>query len=389
MAKKPSKKKLDKWASEAALAALLKYSPEESGLTQLADDARSTYTQAVQQARGAGEGTIAAVDAATPRIQQIYDPTLAKVGQAGTLLSADLSKLTNAADSIKAGAALEAQTQIGNLGAARASTLTDLVQRKVAARQGVQYATENARSQFVTDLTKILKRRQDLAVEKGNFTALTDQQLRDAARAEQTRLDIAAGTNKQSERNSQRSSGIDPDTGKPIPGGELDPETKKGKNHGKVSATGATLLTGGEHRTAAKDLTKATSALETLDPEKDGRKDVAPLLKSGHKSQPVYTTDPTTGKRVQKLTKSGTPVATPEIPQVDELLAGAAMDQYYDGHISRATQKALADAGYSIKKLGLTTLAEYRKKHPGGDSTKRIGTGVKNLGNALGNALGG
>jgi hypothetical protein len=70
-------------------------------------------------------------------------------------------------------------------------------------------------------LEKVFERKQSLAQEKGAFTALTTQQLEEAARKEANHVRALNNARLgQSERNSVRTSGFDPNTGLPMPGGK-------------------------------------------------------------------------------------------------------------------------------------------------------------------------
>jgi hypothetical protein len=59
-----------RWASEAALQALIRFGPEESGLQALKQEARGTYRQTVRGARGAARGIVGEVKAVTPQTRK-------------------------------------------------------------------------------------------------------------------------------------------------------------------------------------------------------------------------------------------------------------------------------------------------------------------------------
>jgi hypothetical protein len=107
----------------------------------------------------------------------------------------------------------------------------------VSAREGAAFAVTNAASVRNSDLAKYNARYQALRQEKGAFEALTTATLTDDARQRRQQLRIAmaglrqrpdrrvaaagsqlAAQRAQSERNSLRSAGIDPKTGKADPG---------------------------------------------------------------------------------------------------------------------------------------------------------------------------
>ena len=366
MAKHKPKPKQSRWASEAAQQALLRFGPELSALKELQRTAESTYNSAVLAARGTAKDIKATIQNVRPGMTRVFDEAAARNAQIQAVPLGDIAG-ANIPASIKAGSALEQQTANSNLNQLRTTALTDLSQRKVQATQGAAFAQKQAQNQLVKDLTGILRRKQDLAKERGTFTALTTSQLTDAARERALKVRIQnlqnrgaaernAASNKQSERNSLRSAGIDPDTGKPIPGGKADPKAK----------AKAKLHTAGEHQTAKDAISKGIAALQTLDPDKSDRHGSAPLLISGHKSQQLYqtvpaptTTNPKGTKQVPRIV-NGVPVTTPDIPGVGSW-ATIAADVYYDGHLSRANQRKLQAAHYSVKELGLPTYGEWKR----------------------------
>lgn len=342
-----AKKRKSRFASEAALQSLVRFGPETSGLRELQREAESELATRVAQAHGSARGLEFAIGQARPQVAQTYDQAgLTQAALNQTLIGHDLAGLGNVADSIKAGAALEAASMGGRLNEAKSAALTDLSQRRVQARQGEQFAVQNAQDQFVDSVVKILQRKQDLAREKGAFTASTTGQLREVAQNRADKLTIAREGNQQSERNSKRSAGIDPDTGNPIPGGKLDPKQK-----------GPKLQTPQQHTAVADKVSQGMQALATLDPHKAERHEQAQLLVTGVKSMDVY--DPTSGKK--KISSAGTPVQTPEVPGIGGLLASVAADMYYDGHVSRKNQQRLNQARLSVRKLGLTSYGDWKR----------------------------
>jgi hypothetical protein len=114
---------------------------------------------------------------------------------------------------------------------------------------------------------------------------------------------------------------------------------------------------------------------------------------TGHKSQQLYDTvpaptaaNPKATKTVPRISPAGTPVTTPDVPAVNEW-ATIAADVYYDGHLSRANQKILANNGYSIKSLGLPTYAQWKKQ--GGRKPRSVSSSTSaNAGRAAAGAVG-
>lgn len=364
-----AKQRSRKWARQAALQTLLRFGPEESGLAELQRQAQENYSSAVQTAVGTRAGTVNAIDQATPEMASIYDQAgldQARTGQ--TLIGHDLAGLGSVADSIKGGAALEVATQLGNLSKARTQALGNLQTQRVAAVAGEGFAKQNAQRTLVSDLTKVLTRKQDLSREKGAFKALTYQQLQEAARKEAADLAKLNRTLTQQERNSIRSSGTDPTTGEPTQNAKT-AAAKESRQAAKDAKTakGEGRLSPEKHLAATEKLDDAMSWLRRLDPDKSDRHEVAPILATGVKQpavpgQQVY--DPATGDK--QLNKDGTPRMTAgrparEIPKAGALYATVAADIYYDGHLSRANEKRLRSAGFSLKRLGLPTYEQWRR----------------------------
>lgn len=385
MAKK--KKKPSRWASQAAVQALLRYGPQESALAELQRQAEGTYQTSLAQARGSGDMSVAQIQSAVPQTQAIFD----RASRQDQLANLFRSQITGGpagspADVLAQGSKIEQAQNLSNLGMARGQALNALTERKVAARSGVQYATENARQQFVSDLGKVLQQKADLAGQKGAYTSLTAQQLQDAADERAQALAIAEGQMSQSERNSIRSSGTDPDTGLPTTDAQISADKTANRNKGKVSGTGAPLLSTDKHLESRTALDRAIGLIARK--ESLGRRKVGRMLVNGQEGaegQQVFKKNEETGKMEPVYNPDGTKKTTggrPEVPSFDPLLVTAALDMHYDKHISRETQQKLSAAGYSIKRLGLTTYAQWKKaggRLPGKPG-RRTGGAIKQAG---------
>ena len=389
MAKKKTKKP-NRWASQAAVQALLRYGPQESALSELQRQAEGTYRTSLAQARGSGDMSVEQIKAAVPQTQQIFD----RASRQDQLANLFRSQITGGAagtpaDVLAQGSKIEQAQNLTNLGMARGQALNALTERKVAARSGVQYATENARQQFVSDLGKVLQQKADIAGQKGAYTSLTAQQLQDAADERAQALAIAEGQMSQSERNSLRSSGTDPDTGLPTTDAQISAdkasraeeirrEKERNRNRGKVSGTGAPLLSVDKHLSDRSEIERAMSIARRGKAAGRDRRKVGRGLLAGAPGGDVYDEPGEDGKRKPQFNQDGTKKQRPEIKPVEsQLLATAALDMEYDGHISRKTQRMLADAGYSIKRLGLTTYAQWKKtREPTRRGPKGSRTGV-------------
>jgi hypothetical protein len=382
-----AKRKPSRWASQAAQEAIVRFGPEESGLRELQNTIQQTLATDISAAHGAGTNIINSIDQAAPAIRQVYDQ--AGLDQAGIAsgLRQDTAGLGDVARTVKGAIAVEGARAANNIVGQRTAALTDLSQRRVAARAGENWQVQKARSTFATDLAKVLQRKIDLAREKGAFTAQTEGDLTQAQRDRDLKVKLENAGNQQSERNSLRTAGIDPNTGKPIKNGPLDPSSPRYKSKGgsgKDKATKASL-------SAARDaVQKGLAALGTLDPDKTARHDTAPLLVTGHKGQPIYdrVKGPTGATKQQpRLTRAGTPLVTPDIPSVGQW-ATIAADVYYDGHVSRENQVKLNRAGYSVKDLGLPTYGEWKRNQPSAGAARGRKRSLTAVAQALSGAVG-
>jgi len=349
-ASRRSRQPRNRFITQAGLEALLRFGPELSGLKELQRAAETNYRTRVGQARATARGTIDAVNRARPEVKKVYDRAgLEQARTASTLVGKDLAALGPVADSIKAGAALEQTVGLRHLQESRAAALTDLSTRRVQARQGQGFAVTNARRELVSELARIFERKQDLARERGAFTALTARQLRQAARERADRLAIAQGGWSQSERNSLRSAGIDPDTGRPIPGGRLDPRTDR-RPRPRASLE--------RHEMGVDAVGKAIATLRSLDParDRDNRRDLGDLLKTGQDAVPLLD------EQGKPRVKNGRALKTPKVPSIPQPWVRVALELYYDGRISESTRRWLRRNGYSVRQLGFTTQAQWDRR---------------------------
>ncbi|HEY4096154.1 MAG TPA: hypothetical protein VGM33_11605 [Baekduia sp.] len=375
-----SKSKSKRFVSDAALQALVKFGPQLDVLKQAQRQATSQYSSQVAQADAGRIGVQQSVDAAVPQVARIYDDAgLDAARTSNTLIGHDLAGLSGVADSIKAGAAAEAAAMGGRLGVAKASALTDLADRRVAAASGAVTAKRQAQSSLVDNLAKILQSQQDLTGQKGTFeaSALNDLIADDADRTQKTALNSA--DNSQSERNSLRSAGIDPDTGAPIPGGKLDPAAKKPKP--KYASTD-------KHIEYASDIHQIAS-IATKYKGKASREQIVERLQLGRPQETLYVNE--NGDKVpeaNKKDKGVQKVTRPSIPAFPaDIRMAAALDVALDGHLSRKTQKELQRQHFKVKDLNLPTYGQWRAQNP--PVSKKTRVAVKNAADTVQSLFGG
>jgi hypothetical protein len=186
-------RKRNRFVNQAALEALVRFGPELSGLKELQREAIMEYATGVKQAHGAARGTVGMIDQARPSVRKIYDDAGVSASQHASMLTGDVAALPGVANSIKAGAQLEATHSLAALRDAKSAALTDLQSRRVAAKEGEAFAVNRAHTELVDSLAKVLGRKQDLRREQGAFTALTAKELRQSAQERADNLAIARG----------------------------------------------------------------------------------------------------------------------------------------------------------------------------------------------------
>lgn len=364
-----------RWASEAALQALIRYGPEESGLRALKREARGTYRSTVRGARGAARGIVGEVRAVTPQTREAYDEAgLAAARTAHSVVDPALKGLPR--NSLTAAVKIEQGDFQRNLQESRAAELADLGSRRVSAREGAAFAVTNAAAERNASLAKIAERGLDLRREKGAFAASTMATLEDDARQRRQQLRIAlAGLQqsaqnsrrsaRQSERNSLRSAGIDPNTGRPIPGGRLDPKAPGKKKGGP---TGAQYL---NWQTSIEDISAAAKRLRNAKdrqgrPLNLSRAQIVAKLSAGRPAQTLLVDRhgnplPEGLSPQEKKARGATRQALPAIRAYPaDLRMSAALDIALFGHLTPATQRRLHRAGFNLKRLGLRTYGQYR-----------------------------
>lgn len=158
-----------RWASQAALDALLRYNPQRAALREQIREAGENYGNTVRAGRVTAKETEASAQRALPQIAQAYSKADAATGAGATLVSSGLAALPGQ-DSYKAGQLGEVQQQIANLAKARASSTTAMLDRGVRAREGAQFSQLNAQSTLTRALQTLFNKGQTLSQEQGAFT---------------------------------------------------------------------------------------------------------------------------------------------------------------------------------------------------------------------------
>jgi hypothetical protein len=342
----------NRFVNQATLEALVRFGPELSGLKELQREAIMEYATGIKQAHGAARGTVGMIDQARPRVRRIYDDAGVSASQHASMLTGDVAALPGVANSIKAGAQLEATHSLAALRDAKSAALTDLQSRRVAAKEGETFAVNRAHTELVDSLAKVLGRKQDLRREKGAFTALTARELRQTAQERADNLSIARGRLTQQERNSLRSAGLDPDTRKPITGGPLDPNAPRYKDKGKGKGKGK----GGADKSGYGPNGQSQSAHDKF----------ASSVEEMVRIATPWTKHLTRAQIIKKLTKGRPSLSTPvagggraSIPAIKpmpaDLRMSVALDIATSGYVGRETIRRMRARGWSVTQMGLPT----------------------------------
>jgi hypothetical protein len=345
------------WASQAALDALLKYGPQKSVLGQQRQEAIEQYAGTVRGSAGAAQQTVQAIKGVRPNVAAIYDNAGLGAHQTGALLGSDLASLGAAADPYKAAATVEQAGAVSGLQHGKAQALNELAQRMIQAKEGGQFAANQAGVQLGQALAKLGLKQQSLAGEEGAYKVSDSEKLTH----EHENL-------QQKERASERSAGIDPNTGKPIPGGKLDKQAKAEvlplSEQAKAASTISSI-----RATAGKYSKFAQTKGHSLE-----RQHLVELLSEGQPSESVGTGKlDAAGKEIKQKT-SAVPAYKPDV------LMSAALDAVEYGYLQKGTQHRLEQAGYNVGKIGIPTYGQWAKS---GGPRKAIAKPVKEAAQAL------
>lgn len=346
------------WASQAALDTLTRYGPQKSVLAQLQREAIEQYAGTVRGAAGAARQTQQSIKEARPNVAAIYDNAGLGAKQTGALLGSDLSSLSAAADPYKAAAAVEQAGAVSNLQRGKSQALNELAQRMVQAKEGGQFAANQASTKLGQELAKLGLKRQELAGQEGAYSISDSEKLHHEGEVlKQNERSLA-----QKERSSERSAGIDPNTGKPIPGGKLD-KAAKAEVLPLSAQTKAASTISSIRGIAGKYSHFAQQKGHSID-----RQHLVELLSEGQPSESVGTgKQDSTGKEIKQKT-SAVAAYKPDV------LMSAALDALEYGYLQGGTQHRLERAGYAVGRIGIPTYGQWVKS---GGRQKAIAKPVK------------
>jgi len=366
MAKK-TKTRRSRFADDAALQALVRFGPEETGLQALAQQARADYGVSVRQAQNTGDLTLAAAKEAIPAVAKIYDQAGLDQAKTASLVSPELAALTGpAAGVMQRGGALEVAQQLANLRSSKASALEDLNTRQVAARQGQQFGVLNARQKFEADMQKILAQSQGLAQQKGAFTASTINSLLQSSLERGVKK---RGQDKTAEAAQARVSAT-------LRGQDLSHADRVASRKAQAAKDAKTTLPGGVKLNAQSMHGRVTDQVKSLESwirthksAFGSRARMAQVLLEGRPAQTLDDPD-----------NPGVKLKVPAIPKAPSQLAlQAALDVVYNGGVSNGTAREFHRRGYSVQMLGLPAGTKIK---PPPKRSRRAAARVPGIGSA-------
>ncbi len=349
------KKKGTPYDTQIGAETTLRYNPEISALRSSAQDVIAQRIAEIDAARSAAQGSIATSKAAIPQVQR---------GEADTrgLIADALAGTPEASKDV-------ARTKV-RLAERMGLAINDFAERQADASNGFQAAVLQSNSRAGSNLSKIRERLNEIGQEAGVFGQGRAAELA-AADAKAQADSISAGQDRTAQL---LAAGVDPDTGKILPGGVKDPAAN-GKNQG---ARAKTLASTEAHSHARTEIEAARDAAKRLRHEHPnwGRQQIADAILHGRESKdphveqvhdangkPVFwhPDDPEV-KSGQQV--AGTPVMAQTAPGVEGFSAvtdprwvSIGLDLALDGGVSAYNVKRLhgGTKRYSIRDLGFVT----------------------------------
>jgi hypothetical protein len=325
----------------------LRYQPQYDALAALLKQAVSDRDQGIRVQDTVRRGLVQSAQQATP--------------QAGAALQSALGTIDSALQGVplQGLAGQDVAATKARLADQMARTATELAQRQNDAAAGYAGGVRQVGAQYESDKGKIADQLSSLAGQQGTFGASRlaellgeDKKMRHDTNQQTRQQKFTAGENtknrSQTERDSLRSSGIDPDTGKPIPGGKLDPNAKDKKPKWATP----------QQQGAFEDSVAAAIAQAQKLQATRSRSEAAKILRDGRPGQTVV--DPASGQSVN----------VPGIKAYGDLVASIALDAVYptaDGsepHISARNVERAHRRRYKVSGLGIPTKVAPGQKIP-------------------------
>lgn len=334
----------------------LRFDPEAQSIREAGRDARRQASGDIRAARQSARGIQRSSDRALPVARKRLGEALATVD---TTPSPEV-----AASALGPAAGRDAAGAKRRLGEVLAGTEAELIMRKSDAAAGAASAVRQARSVLADSRGKLSSRSAALARQRGQFAQSRSGELVEGARDRGVKKRGQDKTAASSERGSKRSSGIDPDTGKPIPGGKLDPDANGKPGDQSKPKNGVKPATSERVEGATSAIALARQQVQRLKSKEGlGRAAIGPLLVEGRPGQSLK--DPKTQQTIK----------VPGVKSVKQLWASIALDlEFNGGRVSSANLRRLKALGYTPASLGIKGPTKQPRATGGKPSSGAAGT---------------
>ena len=341
-----SESTLTPYLQQAAEYATVRYGPEIQALQTLMRQARQTRRQRVSEARESRDAMLSAIDSALPLMGQMFDQAAQRTQQAREMVDADLARIGpvgGAAAAFQRALQMGRETQDSNLALARSGLATTLQSQALATERGARKAIKDARQDYRDALSQILQQTAGLAQQRGAFMASTARELAgEAAAAEAAAAEKAAerATRKAIARlNAQaKLDAAELAANSRVQAAKISAAGSGGSGGGRGGASGRKVLSPEEHGKLQDEINRARRVAAEMVRRKVPRQKTASLLLEGEP---------------EERDKFGN-VVRPAVKRVTDspLVAKAALDLAYDGHISYDAFRDLRRRGYAVRRLG-------------------------------------
>jgi hypothetical protein len=348
---------INRFASQAAQDALLKFAPVKGSLAEALQQAKEAYGSTVSAGNSTARLTEQAAKAQEPAIRQIYKGANAAQNAGVTLVNQQLANLPGVTNQYKAEQAAEAQTQLANLLGSKTRDEAMLHQSGVAAREGAQFNQTNARQALQRTLTSLLAKSNTTAQEQGAFAATETEKLAHEAEVLEQRERASERTANTSTENSKRSTSTSRQNA--IEGHRVSEANSLRAHPG--AAGGVKLLSTAEMNKGATTLDAIRNYAKGLAAKGLTRGQLVAELSNGSPAQSVGVN--AAGKPVKEGEKASQHIKVAAVPAYKpDVLMSAALDEVLMGGISKGTVNRLHNAGYSVKALGLRVGAKPKSQ---------------------------
>ena len=341
-----SESTLTPYLQQAAEYATVRYGPEIQALQTLMRQARQTRRQRVSEARESRDAMLSAIDSALPLMGQIFDQAAQRTQQAREMVDADLARIgpvSGAAAAFQRALQMGRETQDSNLALARSGLATTLQSQALATERGARKAIKDARQDYRDALSQILQQTAGLAQQRGAFMASTARELAGEAAAAE-----AAAAEKAAERATREAiarlnaqaklDAAELAANSRVQAAKISAAGSGGSGGVRGGASGRKVLSPEEHGKLQDQINRVRGVVANLRRSGANRQEAAEIILRG---------------RPEKRDAYGNVQRAAVRPTTDSpLVAKAALDLVFDGHISYDAFRDLRRRGYAVRRLG-------------------------------------